>query len=81
MLRCLALVTTHVLEECIASIIRVEKISELGTTLAVSSLLILFTLMMEAIGFSNTSELTRATSSNIPQDGILHSHGLENLKS
>jgi hypothetical protein len=37
MLRCAALVKTDVLEECIASIIRVTRISELGTTLAVTS--------------------------------------------
>jgi hypothetical protein len=33
----LALVRTDVLEECITSIIRVTRIGELGTTLAVSS--------------------------------------------
>jgi hypothetical protein len=61
-----ALVRTDVPEEIIASIIRVKRISELGTTLAslrsvlqllvtvnvVHSSTIIFTLMMEAIRFS-----------------------------
>jgi hypothetical protein len=35
---------------------------------------ILVTLMMEAIYSSETSVLKRTTRSNIPKDGILHSH-------
>jgi hypothetical protein len=63
-----------------------EKISDLGTTLAgtsniVLSLLILYTLMMEEIIFSQTSLPARATRRNIPEDDILHSHGHDNLKS
>jgi hypothetical protein len=47
----------------------------------VPSLLILVTLMMEAIHSSETSVLTRATWHNIQEVGILHSHCRESLKS
>jgi hypothetical protein len=42
---------------------------------------ILDTLIMEAIRSSETSVLTRAPRRNIPEEGILHSHRRENLKS
>jgi hypothetical protein len=78
-----ALVITDVSEELIAAIIRMTRISELGTTLAVTgnctTWLILFALIMEAICLSEMSVLTRATWRNIPKDGILHSRCRENL--
>jgi hypothetical protein len=65
MLRRVALVRTDVSEEHIASFIRVTRIGELGTTLAVTSVVrsspILVTLMKEALSSSETSVLTRAT--------------------
>jgi hypothetical protein len=67
-----ALVWTYGSEERIA-IIRAKRISDLGTTLAVTSL------TMEVIRSSETSLLPRATQRGIPEDGILHNHRRENL--
>jgi hypothetical protein len=52
----------------------------LVTANVVPSLLIPVTMMMEAIGSSETLVFTRETRRNITEDGILHSHCRENLK-
>jgi hypothetical protein len=75
MLRLVALVKTDVSEELSAPFIRVTRIGELGTTLAVTSnRRSLRRLLVTA------SILTRATRRSIPEDAILHSHRSKNLK-
>jgi hypothetical protein len=84
MLRHVALVRTEVSEERSSSIIRVIRISALGTLVflrimrrllvtanIVPSSLILVTLMMEALRSSETSVLTRSAWCNIPEHGTL----------
>jgi hypothetical protein len=90
MLRRVGLVRTDVSEEISVYIIRVTRIG-VGTLAVTSRLLvtanvipnspILVVLVMEALSFSETSVLTRVTWCNIPEDAILYSHRIENLKS
>jgi hypothetical protein len=53
----------------------------LVTANVIPILLVLSTLMIEAIRSSETSVLTRHKRHHIKEDGILHSHRRENLKS
>jgi hypothetical protein len=85
MLSHVALVRTDVSEERTTAIIRLTRICELVTLAVTSNRRTLrrntVTLMMEALRSSETSAHTRAIQRNIPEDGFLHSHRRENLKS
>jgi hypothetical protein len=87
------LVRSDVSEELSASIIRVTRIGELGTMLAITNMCrllvtanvhsspILVTVMKGVPGSSETSLLTRTARRKIPEDTFLHSRRRENLKS
>jgi hypothetical protein len=94
--RRVALERTEVSEERDPCMIRVTRIGELGTTLAVisnwsklrrnsgnvvPSSPIIVTVIMKEIRSSKTSVLIRATRRHIPEDGIPHSYRRGKLKS
>jgi hypothetical protein len=78
-----ALVRSDVSEECSSSIIRMTScmLRLLVTADVVPSSQIFVTLMMEEICSSEMLVLTRATWWKLPEDGILHNHSRENLRS
>jgi hypothetical protein len=81
MFHCVALVRTDVSEKLSAPIIRVTRIGELRTQLAVvPNSLILVTLMKGALSCSETSVLTRVIRRNIPEDAILNATSIVTSK-
>jgi hypothetical protein len=75
MWRLVAFVRTDVSEKCVASVIMVQRISKLRTTLVVindnPSSLIRSNVMIKVTSFSETSVLTKSTRHHNPEDGIL----------
>jgi hypothetical protein len=81
MCRRVALIRTGLASALIESVFLHSVLQLLITASAVLTSLIHFTLMTKAIQSSETSVLTRATRRHIAEDGILHSHRRENIKS
>jgi hypothetical protein len=57
-----------------------HKLQLLVTANVIRTSLNLFPLLMETMGSSEASVLTKAALRNITEDGTLHSHGRETLK-